>query len=324
MLLPVGMLLFTYMAINAIDSLDWADIRNALARLEGRQIAAGLALTFVTYAAASCYELVSRAQERHALPAASCLAIGFVCYSIAGNLSSLLGNWGTRYRLYARRGFNFRQTTRIAVLSIGANWSGFVLLAGLVFLLMPPDLPKQWPIDSVWLRAGGTLLLIAAISYLVWCWRAAGRTWQLRGMRFTVPRLGIACMQLGLSALVWAGIGSVVTQFLPAQAQLVSVLAVLFLSTVAGLMIRVPAGVGVTEVVFVAILGPALGTSAVVAALLAYRAFFQLLPVILAALLYLLLELQGKNAWSRNQQKATARAGNASLTDSAKTPIQFQ
>ena len=118
-----------------------------------------------------------------------------------------------------------------------------------------------------------------------------------------MPSLRIALMQLALSVIVWADIASVIAHFLPAKAEFVTVAGVLFLSTVAGLLIRVPAGVGVTEVVFVAVLGPVLGSSAVIAALLAYRAVFQLLPVLLATVVYLLMEL-----YQRRQSRVASAA----------------
>ena len=53
----------------------------------------------------------------------------------------------------------------------------------------------------------------------------------------------------------------------------------------AGLALRVPAGLGVLEAVGVALLvSPTLGTAQVLAALLAYRALYYFGPLVLAAL----------------------------------------
>ncbi len=309
MLLPAAMLLFAYLLLNAVERLDWADIKASLLKLEAAKIWGCIALTAATYGVASAYEVLSKRHERHAVRARSCLCIGFVAYAIAANLSALLGNWGVRYRLYARKGIGFRQTTRLAITSISTNWSGFVLLAGLVFLLLPPQLPLRFPIHEALVRGTGAVLLACTVTYLVICIRRPGQRWQLRGIRFTVPIFNIALLQLLLSGLVWLGIASVIHHLLPAKAPFHSVLAVLFLSTLAGLVIRAPAGVGVTEVVFVSVLGPTLGTSAVVAALLAYRAVFQLLPVLLAASLYLLLELQWRQKPTSPQPAGAAPLG---------------
>ena len=306
LLVPAGLVLLAYLLSNAVDQLNWAEVRSTLSQLSARDISVGVALTLLTYSAASGYELVSRAHERHAAAVGRTWLIGFVAYAVAANLSALLGNWGARYRLYARHGVGFRQTTRIALTSISTNWSGFVLLAGLIFTFAPPTLPARWPVQELGLRAAGLVLLLAALAYLFLCLKAAGRRWQHRALSFTVPRFGIALMQVALSLLVWAGIASVITHFLPAKAEWISVAGVLFLSTVSGLLIRVPAGVGVTEVVFVALLGPVLGSASVIAALLAYRAVFQLLPVLLASTVYLLLELLWRCRSSTAPQAAMA------------------
>ena len=294
LLLPLGMLLFVVLLLNAVEGLDWGEVRQSLLRFERPQLVAALLFTALAYTAAGSYELLSRRHEKLALPAPHCLAIGFIAYSIAANVSSLLGNAGARYRLYAQQGIGFRQATRIAVFSVSSNWSGFVLLAGLAFTFVPPELPAHWSLPEPLLRAAGLTLLALALGYVFACHRWARRGWQWRSIRYQLPTLPLALGQLALSLVVWRGIAAVIHNFLPAKATLVMVLPVLLLSTVAGLFIRLPAGVGVTEVVFVTLLGPTLGTSAVIAALLAYRAVFQLLPVLLAALLYLLLELKGR------------------------------
>lgn len=309
LLLPIGVVLFGVLLFNVVQQLDWADIRRALLAFSTAQVATAMLLTALTYLTASGYELLSRRHEAIPLPPHRCMAIGFVAYTIAANLSSLLGNAGARYRLYAKHGIGFRHATRITLFSVSTNWSGFVLLAGLTFAFAPPDLPARWPLEETALRLVGAGLLIASSIYLFTCYRRGGHRFQLRGIRFTLPGLPLAALQCSLSALVWLGIASVITAFLPSKVHLLEVLPVIFLSTVAGLVIRLPAGVGVTEFVFVAVLGPALGTSAVIAALLAYRAVFQLLPLLLASTLYLILELQGRRtAFAAGGQKPELKA----------------
>ena len=62
-------------------------------------------------------------------------------------------------------------------------------------------------------------------------------------------------------------------------------LATVLLGAVAGLVLRVPAGLGVLEAVGVALLtSPSLGQDKVLAALLAYRALYYFVPLVLASL----------------------------------------
>ncbi len=296
LLLPAGLLLFALLLFNAARQLDWQEVVRALSSYPSRQIALGVGLSLLTCTAASAYELASRAHVRHGVAWPDCLGIGFVAYSIAVSLSALLGNWGARYRLYAQRGLSLRKTTQIAVCSISAHWSGFVLLAGLLFLLVPPALPAHWPLGQLALRIAGAGLLAAVLGYLWLCHRRRGRTATIRGLHFSLPSPAIALWQLLLSALVWCGLSLVIANFLPAQVPYLLVVGTLCLSTLSTLVIRLPAGLGVTEVVFVAVLGARLGAPVVVAALLAYRVAFQLLPVLLGAGIYLLLELRGRRS----------------------------
>jgi uncharacterized membrane protein YbhN (UPF0104 family) len=64
------------------------------------------------------------------------------------------------------------------------------------------------------------------------------------------------------------------------------VLATLLLSAVASAMVHIPAGIGVLEAVFVAVLGTLAPEPRLLAALLAYRAVYYLLPLLLALAFY--------------------------------------
>ncbi|MFG5409540.1 hypothetical protein ABXN37_17445 [Piscinibacter sakaiensis] len=67
-------------------------------------------------------------------------------------------------------------------------------------------------------------------------------------------------------------------------------LGALLVAAVAGVLTHVPAGLGVLEAVFVALLGGTVPPATLVAALLLYRAFYYLAPLLLAAVVYLVLE----------------------------------
>jgi uncharacterized membrane protein YbhN (UPF0104 family) len=74
------------------------------------------------------------------------------------------------------------------------------------------------------------------------------------------------------------------------QAAYPEVLGVLFVSAIAGVLSHVPAGLGVLEAVFVALLSHQLPRSELLASLLMYRAFYYLAPLALATLTYLAVE----------------------------------
>lgn len=74
------------------------------------------------------------------------------------------------------------------------------------------------------------------------------------------------------------------------------------MSSIAGVIIHIPAGIGVLEAVFVAMLhGQSIFHGTIITALLAYRAIYFIAPLLLAIVLYLGLESRAKN--ERDEQR---------------------
>ena len=73
-----------------------------------------------------------------------------------------------------------------------------------------------------------------------------------------------------------------------------TVLAVFLLAAMAGLIVRVPGGLGVLEAVFIALLSHRVPEGQLLGALLAYRALYYMLPLGIASLMYLRMELAAK------------------------------
>ena len=71
-------------------------------------------------------------------------------------------------------------------------------------------------------------------------------------------------------------------------------LSVLLIAAVAGVITHVPAGLGVLEAVFVALLSHQVPKGELLGALLAYRAVYYLGPLVLATAAYLLVEARAK------------------------------
>jgi uncharacterized membrane protein YbhN (UPF0104 family) len=77
---------------------------------------------------------------------------------------------------------------------------------------------------------------------------------------------------------------------MPDKVGYADVLCVLLIAAVAGVITHVPAGLGVLEVVFVALLSHQAPSSQLLAALLTYRAIYYIAPFAIALVLYLVTE----------------------------------
>jgi uncharacterized membrane protein YbhN (UPF0104 family) len=71
---------------------------------------------------------------------------------------------------------------------------------------------------------------------------------------------------------------------------------VLLVGAIVGVFAHVPAGLGVFEFVFVALLSHRVSEGRLLAALLGYRAIYYIVPMLIAAAMYLEFELKARRA----------------------------
>jgi uncharacterized membrane protein YbhN (UPF0104 family) len=219
------------------------------------------------------------------------LAISLSSYAFALNLGALLGGAGLRYRMYARSGLRNGTIGRIVAFVVATNWLGYVALAGVLFaagtIAAPPGLAmSQGAMTPGLLRALGVAMLAVAVAYLAACAAWRGRTFHLRGHHFRWPSPRLGLVQVALAALDWALMGTLLWVLLGPAYPWPLVTATLLLSAVATALLHVPAGLGVAEAVFVAVLAGGTPEPRILAALLAWRAAYYLVPLVAAVAFY--------------------------------------
>jgi uncharacterized membrane protein YbhN (UPF0104 family) len=192
---------------------------------------------------------------------------------------------------------------RVWGFSLLTNWIGFAALAGTVFLSGQVQLPPDAPLSSHALRLVGVGLCSAVGLYLAACRWSRKRLWVVRGHRLELPRARLALVQVALAATHWSLVAGVLYVLLHGGVDYPTVLGALMLASMAVIALRVPAGIGVLEAAFLTLLAGRESEAQLLAALLAYRALFYLLPLAVAALVYL-----GLEARLRRDRSAAARA----------------
>lgn len=274
----------------AASKVDWPAVWDALRELPAAALLAALGLAALSHLICASYDLFGRAWTGHRLAWWRVVPITFVSYAFNLSLGSLVGAVAIRFRLYSRLGLGNERISRVLALTLTTNWLGYGVLAGGIFLMGWLTPPADWPIDADALRWLGGLLWLLVAAYLGWCAWAGERSFSVRGHRFNMPTLRMAGLQVLLSSLNWMTMAGVIWLLLHQNVAYPLVLTALLAAAMAGVATHVPAGLGVLEAVFVAILAPAMPQADVLAALLAYRAIYYLLPLLAATAVYFTLE----------------------------------
>ena len=282
--------LFTLLARR----IDWSEVVQTLGDFKVRTLVIAGALTLCSFLVYASFDLIGRTYIRQNLVWKQILPVGIISYAFNLNLSAWVGGIAMRYRLYSRLGVSTGNIAKILGLSLATNWFGYMAIAGVVFSSGLVTMPPGWKVSTTALQGIGALLVLASLGYLVACQFSKKRAWTIRGMEINLPSVRMACLQLLLGALNWSLMAAVIFTLLPAKLDYPLVLGVLLISAIAGVLTHIPAGLGVLEAVFIALLQHEPSRGSLLAGLIAYRAIYFILPLLIALVMYLGVEAKAK------------------------------
>src|SRR5690606_19573640 len=280
--------------ISLARNLDWAEVSRTLRSYSAETLLMAGGAALASYAVYCCYDVLGKAYVGHNLPIRQVVPITFVCYAFNLNLSAWVGGIALRYRLYSRLGLRASQITRIFTMSVLTNWIGYLWLAGAIFAMGWITPPESWKIGATALRFLGVGLIAISLFYLGLCRFSTRREWTIRGHEIQLPSWRLAVIQMLLGAANWSLMALVVYFMLSQKAEYPLVLGILLISSIAGVITHIPAGLGVIEAVFVALLSGEMSKGSIVAGLIGYRVIYFLIPLLFATLVYILLEARAK------------------------------
>ena len=211
----------------------------------------------------------------------------FVTYALSHNIGASVFSGGmVRYRAYTAKGLT---TAEVAVLVALCSFTfafGTIFMMGLVLIYEPQILhplermSKWFAISDGTARLIGVGMLAFVALYTIGSWLRF-RPLKIGKFEIIYPRLPIVFRQYLAAPLELAGAAGIIYFALPDQGNpgFLIVLGAFLLSFSAGLLSQVPGGVGVMEAVFLAVM-PTVPAPAVFAALLIWRLFYLILPLV--------------------------------------------
>ena len=224
-------------------------------------------------------------------------ACSFVTYALSHNIgASVLSGGMVRLRAYTAKGLS---TAEVAVLVALCSFTfafGVIMLVGFV-LLIEPEILAPMLLTFGWSDIGrgptmgiGAILLALCALYVLGSWRHFPPL-KIWGFELVYPRMPIVSRQLVAAPMELIGAAGIIYFALPPDANVsfMVVAGAFLLSFSAGLLSQVPGGVGVMEAVFLALL-PDVAPTAVFAALLIWRLFYLIVPLVISLPIVLLFE----------------------------------
>ena len=294
----VPILLFTL-----IKQIEWQEVKEALSSYKLSTLLIGLFIATCSYLIFASYDLIARKYSGHNIPIRQIIPLGVVCYAFNLNLSTWVGGIALRFRLYSRLGLNISTITKIFTICVITNWFGYLILAGIIFSSGLLDLPEGWKIGTTTLRIIGLVLLGISLWYLIACKYAKRRSMHVFSHIITLPSFNLAIIQAGLATLNWSLMGLLIYMLLPdVKVSYPTVLGILLISSIAGVITHIPAGLGVLETIFITMLQHQIPKGAILAALIGYRIIYFLIPLCVALVIYLTLESRAKRMRQQNEK----------------------
>ncbi|MBP2296123.1 lysylphosphatidylglycerol synthase domain-containing protein [Azospirillum rugosum] len=284
------------------------DIRQAIRRIDARQLLMAVSAAAVSYWLLTLYDLLALRHLRRAVPYRWVAFTAFTSYAFSHSLgfASIIGAT-VRYRLYAPRGLGAVEVAQVTLFVVTTFTLGLAAVMPVVMLVDPTAL-KALHVPP----RGGVLLGLSALALLA-AYAAAGlwlrRPLRIFGHAIAFPRPSIAVGQLLLGLCDLALASSVLYFCLPASDAVtyMDVVVAFGLALVAGIISHVPGGLGVFDAIVLVSLTPEMPGNDVMAGLLVFRLIYYLAPLILAGLMFGAMEaFQARHRISRVSRSLSA------------------
>jgi phosphatidylglycerol lysyltransferase len=307
----VSLLVFVGVAFALHRELAQFRLSNILAHLRAipaSAIGAATLCTAASYWLLGFYDVLALRYLGKPMAYGRTVFTAFIAYSFGHNFGIAAFTGGAvRYRLYASAGLSAADVATVAGFCAVTTAIGLGALAGVSFVFAPHQGMNPPHMTHHIVQALGVLLLALIAAYALWSLAGPRQIelygWALRAPSPSValPQIALAIVDLGLSALVlWV--------LLPAghSVGLLVFAGAYSTAVVAGVISHIPGGLGVFESLIVLAL-PGVPADQLLGSLLAWRAIYYVLPLLVATLLFGGQELRTQRpALARIEQLAAA------------------
>jgi uncharacterized membrane protein YbhN (UPF0104 family) len=272
-----------WLLINDLRGISLAQVAQGFSAIPIRRWLLAFASTIVAYGALAWYDRIGLAHLGHKLPWSFISLVSFTTYALSHNIgASIFSGAVVRYRAYSTRGLSAPEVGLLVAFCSFTFILGELLLGGLL-LTFAPEIADRWTaVPHWWTRAAGLLMLGAVALYAFGSLRHFPPM-KIGGFELIYPRPNILWRQLLAAPIEIIGAAGIIYFTLPETGNpgFIAVLGVFLGSFAVALASYAPGGVGVLEYCFLKGM-PDTPTADVLAALIAFRLLYLLIPLAFA------------------------------------------
>ncbi|MBB6013049.1 lysylphosphatidylglycerol synthase domain-containing protein [Aquamicrobium sp. NLF2-7] len=281
-----------WILLHELRGISLDDVWDSLMAISSTHWALSALSAVVAYAALAGYDHIALLHIGKRVSWLFVTLCSFTTYALSHNIGgSVFSGAVIRYRAYVTKGLSGQE---VGVL-VAVCWFTFVLstiTVGAIVLILVPGLLDRFSDLGLREFSGltGMLLLVPVIAYVFCSWLNL-RPLRIGSLQIHYPRLPIVARQLIIGPLELFAAGAIIYFALPEAGNpgYLVVLGVFLVSFSVAQISHAPGGLGVLEVVFLMGL-PDMEAVDVLAALLVFRLFYLIVPLIISLGVVLLFE----------------------------------
>jgi phosphatidylglycerol lysyltransferase len=277
--------------VDRLESIDFADVKQQLLAFPTRTVLIGMAFSATVYALVGIYEGIAvriASGQRMRL-------FAFRTAIIANPLGRAIGlalvsGGALRYRMYAPVGLSARQVTSIVLLAAMPYFFSVGWLIDLSLLLNAETAAEALRLTSGVVLLLGAIGLAKDIGWLAFVFTRK-KPVMIGGEAAPIPTVRDTSIQLAVGLTQISMMTATLYIFMPPELNMSwpAFIAIYCIAFVAGQLSNVPAGLGVLEAALLLML-PQVPPAKLLGAVLAYRAVFEILPLLVALVLLVTFE----------------------------------
>lgn len=281
-----------YVVQRQLATVSWADVERAIGATPVADLWFAALWTFGAFAVLTIYDKLGSVYAGHPVSLWRTSLASFCAYSLSNNIGlATVSGAAVRYRFYAAWGVPAGAIARIVAFTSLTFGLGAMTLGGAILVFEPGIVPAFDAMPEWGVRAVGGALWAVVLAYL--CAALFLPHFTLFRQRIDMPRPAMALSQIVLASVDVAVTAMIFYVLLPDAPGLtfLAFLGVYLAAYSAGIAANTPGGIGVFDGAMLLGLTQFLDAPSVVGALLLFRCYYYLAPLVVAGVLFAAFEL---------------------------------